>query len=116
MNNLSLSFDYYVICEFNDPISKWWSVKEGLLVFVADVVPIVPSAVGDDIVEVGVRKDDAGVLPHCPSHIKWAGSGHPTVYKCKPGFLVGRVSVLGRYRPESCCYWVKLTILLAPLS
>lgn len=77
---------------------------EELLVFIADVVPIVPSAVSHDIVEVGVGEDDAGVLAHCTAHIEWSGSGDPAVEECEPGFLVGHVSVLGRYRPESCCY------------
>lgn len=84
-----------------------------LLVLVADVVPIVPSAMGHNVVEVGVGEDDPRVLPHCTAYVEWTGAGDPTIEKCESGLLVGQVSILGCYRSKSCCYRVKLTILLA---
>lgn len=82
-----------------------------LLVLVADVVPIVPSTVGHDVVEVCVGEDDPRVLAHCTAHIEWAGAGDPTIEKRESSLLICQVPILGRYRSKSCCYRVKLTIL-----
>lgn len=54
-------------------IIKWRglysSEERRLLVFVVGMVPIIPTAVGNDIVEIGVGVDNSGVLPHCSTHI-----------------------------------------------
>lgn len=88
-------------------------IEENLLLLglVAGVVPVVPAAVGHQVVEVSVGVDDPRVLAHGPADVEWATSGHLTAHESKARLLVRPFPVVRRYRPESRRYGVQLAVL-----
>lgn len=78
----------------------WAWTKYSLLVLVADVVPVIPSTMCDDVIEVGVGEDDPWVLAHGSAHVEWARPRHPTVQESETRLLLWRLSILRRYRTE----------------
>lgn len=82
-----------------------------LLVFVAGVVPVVPAAMRDEVVEVSEGVDDPGVLAHGPPHVERACPCDPAPDKGEPRLLVRRLPAVRRDGPEPRGYRVELAIL-----
>lgn len=80
---------------------------------VAVVVPVVPSAGRDDVVEVGVGVDDARVLPHGSPGVEHPRAGHPAVDEREAGAFAGPLPPVRRHRPEPPSRRVQLAVLLA---
>lgn len=85
--------------------------RERSLVFVVHVVPVVPTFLGNNVVEIRIRVDNSGVLAQGPAHVDWARTSHPTPHESKARLLVDVFPLVGSYRAEFGSYGVHHTIL-----
>lgn len=78
------------------------------------MAPVVPALRRDDLVQIGVGKDDARVLPHGAAQVHDPpGARHHAIdeRKTRPAGWV--LAVLSSNRAKRLCYRVQLTVLLA---
>jgi len=99
-------------CVWNKDKRKKMIRLEELLILIVGMVPIIPTTMCNNVIEVCVGIDDSGILSHCSSHIQWTCTCHPASHECEPCLLFLLLPVLGRYRPKPACYWVQPAILI----